>query len=63
MNVRLQAIYNLTGTTIEKVNQKTADSKDKLDALKVKAEDLKTEFGNLSIRGVKPLRTKLPNSV
>ena len=62
MNVRLQAIYNLTGTTIEKVNQKTADSKDKLDALKVKAEELKTEFGNLVLSGLTPLIDKLLES-
>ncbi len=44
-NIRLQAIYNLTGTTLETVNQKTQDSKDKMDSLQVTITNLTAEFG------------------
>jgi ABC-type transporter Mla subunit MlaD len=45
-NVRLQAIYNLTGTTIETVKNKTADAADKLAILKVKSEEVMVSFGS-----------------
>ena len=44
-NIRLQAIYNLTGTTLESVNNKTQDSKDKMDSLQVTVMNATASFG------------------
>ena len=44
-NIRLQAIYNLTGTTLETVNNKTQDSKDKMDSLQVTVMNATASFG------------------
>ena len=45
MNVRLQAIYNLTGVSLDSINQKTQSNADKIAALGVKYENLKTIIG------------------
>lgn len=52
MNIRLQAIYNLTGTSIDSVNKKVQDQKDKIDALKVKAQELVTIFGQTLVKSI-----------
>lgn len=46
LNLRLKAIYELTGTTIDKVKNKTVDAADKLDGLRVAANDLIAVFGD-----------------
>lgn len=59
--IRLEAIFKLTGVTLEKVASKTQDQKDKLDALGVRVEEAKTKFGNLLMQGVEPLITGFLN--
>jgi len=44
--IRLQAIFNLTGTTIEKVSEKTQDAADMFDSLGVKADEVTAAFGS-----------------
>jgi len=58
-NIRLQAIYNLTGTTIESVNQKTQDSKDKMDSLQVTVTNLTSTFGEALVGSLNNTVTKL----
>lgn len=52
MQIRLQAIYNLTGTNLDSVTKKVADQKDQIEALKVKYEELKTLFGSTLLKGL-----------
>jgi hypothetical protein len=45
-NVRLQAIFNLTGSSLESVKNKTQDAKDKMDSLVISGENAVTAFGS-----------------
>jgi hypothetical protein len=45
-NLRLQAIFNLTGVSIQSVNDKTQDTKDKMDSLQVTVTNLVSSFGS-----------------
>ena len=46
MNIRLQAIYKLTGTTLDTVNKKTVDAADSLEQLGLMAETAASSFGS-----------------
>jgi len=43
--VKIEAIFNLTGTTLESVTKKTKDNKDQIDALEVSSKNAADTFG------------------
>ena len=58
-NLRIQTILNLTGVTIEGVTKKTQDNKDKIDSLKVSAENLTAAFGEGVVVGLNSTISKM----
>lgn len=49
--IRIQAVLEATGVTMEKVNNQLADSKDKLEQLGVAWESVKVSFGDVLRKG------------
>lgn len=58
-NLRLQAIFNLTGVSIQSVNDKTQDTKDKMDSLQVTITNLTSQFGRGLITGFNDMASGL----
>lgn len=58
-NLRLQAIFNLTGVSIESVNDKTQDTKDKMDSLQVTVTNLTAQFGSSLVNSLETTINKL----
>jgi len=51
LQIRLQAIFELTGTTLETVNSKTVDAADALEQLGLTAETVASNFGSGLVEG------------